>query len=78
MASPKRVAYQPLMAWRSAGRPVAAVYWLRPSRMARSAAACTKGGAVKSGSPMLSVIIGRSPSRAPAAMSAAALASSIT
>ena len=53
MFRPKRDAYQPLMASRSAGRPVACVYWLRPARMARSAAAMTAGGAVKSGSPML-------------------------
>jgi hypothetical protein len=50
--------YQPLMRSRSAGRPVASVYCVRPARMARSAASCTSGGAVKSGSPMFRKIIG--------------------
>ena len=50
---PKRVPYQSAMAWRSAGRPVAWVYCVRPAAMQRSAAATTAGAAVKSGSPML-------------------------
>ena len=45
---------------RSASRPVACVYCVAPSRMARAAASCTSGGAVKSGSPMFRKIIGRS------------------
>ena len=50
--TPKRCAYQALMRSRRAGRPMAWVYWVLPSRMALAAASCTRGGAVKSGSPM--------------------------
>ncbi len=82
ICSPKRCAYQLLIASRSAGRPSASVYWLRPARIARSAASCTSGGAVKSGSPMFRKSM-RSPPWAGsqaglAAMACAALAHSIT
>jgi hypothetical protein len=58
--TPKREAYHLLMRSRSGSSPVACVYCVRPSRMARVAASCTSGGAVKSGSPMFRKIIGRS------------------
>jgi hypothetical protein len=75
---PKRWRYQPLMASRSGSRPTACVYWVAPPRMARSAASCTSGGAVKSGSPMFRNTIGRSLRATSRASAAAALATSIT
>ena len=59
--TPKRLWYQALMRSRSGSMPNAGVYCVSPSRMARSAAACTRGAAVKSGSPMFRKITGRSP-----------------
>ena len=73
-----RLLYQALMRSRSSGRPVAWVYWLLPRWMARSAAACTRGGAVKSGSPMFKNTMGESLSATLRPSSDAALATSIT
>ena len=75
---PKRSPYQRLMRSRSGIRPVASVYCVRPARSARSAASCTSGGAVKSGSPMFRKIIGESAQAGLRASSDAALAHSIT
>ena len=77
-ATPKRWVYQSLMRSRKAGRPVAAVYWVRPSRMARAAASWTRGGAVKSGSPMFKKTMGESVWATCCARVLAALATSIT
>ena len=74
----KRVAYQWLMRSRSAGSPVAWVYCVAPSPIAREAACWTKGGAVKSGSPMFRKIIGLSVCAICCASSEACLATSIT
>ena len=74
----KRLAYQSLMRSRSAGRPVAAVYWVLPAAIARWAASCTSGGAVKSGSPMFKKIIGASVCATCCASALAALATSMT
>jgi hypothetical protein len=67
---------------RKAFSPVASVYWLRPAAMAASAAACTSGGAVKSGSPMFRKIIGSPPlagsQAGDSATSRASLANSMT
>jgi hypothetical protein len=57
---------------------VASVYCVRPSRMARAAASCTSGGAVKSGSPMFRKIIGASLRATSRASFVAAFATSIT
>ena len=77
-STPKRCAYQSLMRSRSASRPVACVYCVSPSRMAFSAACCTSGGAVKSGSPMFRKIIGLALPATSRAIREAALATSIT
>ena len=74
----KRSRYQPLMRSRRACRPVACVYCVAPSWMALMAASCTRGGAVKSGSPMFRKIIGVSLCATSRAMAEAALATSIT
>ena len=76
--TPKRLAYQSLMRSRKAGRPVAWVYWLWPWLMARWAAACTSGAAVKSGSPMFKNTMGASVCATLRPNSEAALATSIT
>ena len=76
--TPKRCEYQPLMRSRSVSRPVAWVYWVTPSRMALAAASWTRGGAVKSGSPMFRKIIGRSVCATSRASFEAAFATSIT
>jgi hypothetical protein len=75
---PKRWAYQPLMRSRSGSRPRACVYCVRPSRIAFSAACCTSGGAVKSGSPMFRKIMGVAEPANSRAIRAAALPTSIT
>ena len=46
--TPKRLAYQCADALAPGVEPVAWVYWVVPSRMARSRPSCTSGGAVKS------------------------------
>jgi len=76
--TPKRELYQALMRSRNSGMPRAGVYCVTPSCTARAAASCTKGGAVKSGSPMLRKIMGASVCATKAARSAAAFATSIT
>ena len=63
---------------RSASSPAACVYCVRPARSARSAAARTGAGAVKSGSPMFRKIIGESAHAGLSAISTAALAHSMT
>ena len=63
---------------RKAGRPSAGVYCVLPCAMARLAACCTSGGAVKSGSPMFRKIIGESVSATCCASALAALATSMT
>jgi len=76
--TPKRSWYQPLMRSRSASRPSAGVYCVLPAWMARTAASCTSGGAVKSGSPMLRKIMGERVPSSARACAWAALATSIT
>ena len=82
MSRPKRVPYQCAMRWRSAGSPVAGVYWVRPARRQASAARTTGSGALKSGSPMFRKIIGSPPCAGSqaglCAICCAALAHSIT
>ena len=76
--APKRLAYQSLIFSRSAGKPVAWVYCVWPCEMARAAASCTRGGALKSGSPMFRKIIGLLLPANRVASADAALATSIT
>ena len=76
--TPKRWSYQPLMRSRKAPSPKAAVYCVWPSCRARTAASWTRGGAVKSGSPMLRYTMAGSLGPRVAARAAAALATSIT
>jgi hypothetical protein len=63
---------------RRVSSPVAWVYWVAPSWIDLTAASCTSGGAVKSGSPMFRKIMGASVWATSRAMAEAALATSIT